>query len=202
LQRVTGTPLLDCHPEAAFRNATTTSQRLYLRFMTDSAMTPNVSLSRATNRVDQKSQKAKIMSHLEYKPPTIEELRSQPWKAVIKESGEPTCSEYGRRFCSLASEEQDPAKKQVWWFFARLTTFGSSLDEGDERFNENVALFLDEDIKLMKEISDEIDNSELKARVCDIIWTRRRTGHFAYVQLAIRAYLNSAKALKEQICVE
>jgi hypothetical protein len=89
------------------------------------------------------------MSKLEYKPPTIEELRSQSWKAVINESRGPTCLEYGLRFGSLASGEQDAAKQQVWWFFARLTTIALSLDESDELFKERVAVFLDEDIELM-----------------------------------------------------
>ena len=49
----------------------------------------------------------------------------------------------------------------------------------------------------MKGISSDIDDPKLKARVCDIIWTRRRKGHFEYVKVAITAYLNSARRILE-----
>lgn len=124
------------------------------------------------------------MAALEYKTPSFDELTEVPRKGVVARSTKATCIEFHSHFCSLAAAEEDPIKKRVWRFLARVTGYGLSLEESDDRFQAAVAALLEEDIKLVKRLVDEVESPELKARLCDIVWTRRRKYNIKYVALA------------------
>ncbi|MCY7273123.1 MAG: DUF4209 domain-containing protein [Phormidesmis sp. CAN_BIN44] len=55
--------------------------------------------------------------------------------------------------------------------------------------------FSDQQLTLLKELAPSIQDSELRARIADILWERRRD--FQMAQLAITSYLESAQRLED-----
>ncbi len=135
------------------------------------------------------------MDKLDYSP-KLEAVRNAPWKEVIASVSEPSCFVYGSRFCSKVAAEDDPDTKEAWRFFARVTSFSMNLDDSNGTLGAIIDAFSDDEIELIKNLIPEIDDPELKARLCDIVWTRRRSHGFKYIKSAIEAYIESARRLE------
>ena len=137
------------------------------------------------------------MSEVIY-PPKKEAFDGCPWNEVVGTVTERTCFAYSNQFCARAVGEEDATKKEAWRYLARITSFSIDSNPSDEGLASKVESFTDEEIELTKDVINLVEDSELRARMADIIWAKQRKGNFACVGIAVEAYLESALGLEQQ----
>lgn len=137
---------------------------------------------------------------------TADSLRNCGWEQVLSEA-KPTSIEYYssplNAAARLAEEQGDDAKEEALALLGAATSMYYARDDKDEPFKplfimggtRSAALvdFEDQHLEPIKAVYQEIADSELRARLADLLWVRRRNHHAARV--AASAYLESAKSL-------
>lgn len=133
---------------------------------------------------------------------TIEDLRSFDFEHVLSRQGDGpddvenrTCENYSENFVEeskLAVSEGDLKKETICDLFVNLTSWRFF-------FNDDVPKpFPPPDIDqshldLLKQFANEISDPELRARIADILWYLRIDKAFQFAELAVDAYLETAK---------
>jgi hypothetical protein len=136
------------------------------------------------------------------------DVRSFPWQDLIQGAPIKECDEYSSIFGKAAKERRDSGDEigdRVFSFFSVITSFFPTYDNRVSPYrsmriepNGTRSLNPDDlaksDLDTLAEIVHEIADPEMRARVADILWIRRRDHKAAH--LAIRAFLESALKLK------
>jgi hypothetical protein len=131
-------------------------------------------------------------------PLTKDDFINSRWLDVINSSERKECPAYNMAFWKKAQEAKGAGnlREQVVFEVLAAVTYGAiKLESTEEFFAEIFQNFTDEHLDFLAEIASEISDPELKARVADILWVRRRDYQMA--QLAITAYLQSATELED-----
>ena len=130
-------------------------------------------------------------------PPQKEAFKSSPWKEVIESVSEKICFTYCNQFCGRAGAEQNTTKKEIWRYLARITSFSIDSDPDGANFRSKVESFTDGEVELAKDLVTLVEDAELRSRMADIVWTKKRKGNFDCLGLAVQAYLQSALGLEK-----
>lgn len=130
------------------------------------------------------------------------------WEDVISGCEERECQNYSRQFFAKAREAKesgDAKAQQVFTLLGAITSLILKSDCDEEPFapmavfqNSRSAILddiSDEYLDVLREVVPEISDAEMRARVADILWTRKRD--FRMAQLAVTSYLESAQNLED-----
>jgi len=123
---------------------------------------------------------------------------SSQWQEVIKECELRECIEYSEQFQKKSQEagaSGDAKNQKLFAVLAHITGVALISDKYEE-FVARGLILSDEDLTFFKEVTPEISDPELKARVADIIWIRQRQGNYQMAQVAVQSYLESAQQLE------
>lgn len=121
-----------------------------------------------------------------------DDFKASDWEAAIQ-SVTPLIVEYYNNALTIkAQTETEDRKKAVLVFLAAVTFIHLSPDfEGKPLPSSD--FYSEEDIAFLADIFEEISDIELKSRVADILWGKKRRPEYA--DAAIISYLESAKRL-------
>ncbi len=139
---------------------------------------------------------------------TREDFLQSGLEDVVAGCGQRRCSAYTSCFAARALEAGaagDSKGQQIYWLLRDITSMHMKLDSPEEPFGP-LAQFnggrtamvgdLDEgNLRLLGEVVGDIGDPELRARIADVLWLRKRD--FRIAELAVSAYLESAKVLED-----
>lgn len=141
----------------------------------------------------------------------LDDLKSQNWEDVLKDIPDRTCDLFSLAFNKAAREAEennDEKSKHILMLFQGMTSMMMHDSEKSHPFTPSIILangsrsaaisdFSDEQLDLFKEWLSVCVDPELKSRIADIIWTRKRQGNHLVAEAAIEAYIESALRMFE-----
>lgn len=140
----------------------------------------------------------------------FESVLSIPADSPLGRAKDRTCMNYERHFVDearRAAEIGDDKRKLICELFAILCSFSLNLD-GNEPYRPkwewgDRRALVPSDLtpasrELLLEVVEHIEDSELRARVADVLWVIR-AGTYQVASLAIDAYLESAARLEDPV---
>ncbi|WLT39423.1 DUF4209 domain-containing protein [Synechocystis sp. B12] len=119
------------------------------------------------------------------------------WQDVVNSSERKDCFFYGRAFWKKSQEAQEVGnfrEQAVFAVLAAVTSAAIKPESTEDFFADIFKNLTDDQLNFLAGIAPQISDPELRARVADILWIRRRDYQMA--QLAIPAYLESATTLE------
>lgn len=129
------------------------------------------------------------------------------WEEPVRESAEKECQRYSGLFFSKAKEAEEANNKEAHEAFTVLggmTSMMLNADSREEPFSPMMVLstgrsaaledFTDNHLDALKDVVAEATDPELRSRITDVIWCRKRDHQMA--KLAVRSYLESAASLR------
>lgn len=138
------------------------------------------------------------------------------WQDVIVNSAEKECAEYSRLFCLMTKDAQasgDLEAQKAFILLGAVTSFMFRLDSKEAPLGpmgtfKNGRTVIPDDLSenhldVFKELVDDVVDAELKARIADVLWIRKRD--FRMAETAIASYAESAENLEVPhwpLCVE
>jgi hypothetical protein len=130
------------------------------------------------------------------------------WESVIAECKEKECNRYSSQFSAKAVEAAqagDADAQEVFRLLSSITSMYLRLDKPDDPFvpmwedrGQRTSIptdFDDSHLNLLQEVAAKISDSELRARLADVLWLRRHD--FRMGELAVTSYLQSAGILED-----
>jgi len=123
---------------------------------------------------------------------------NSPWQDVVNKSERKECLAYNKAFWEKAKEAKKAGRlreQAVFEIIAGVAGTKIKPESTDEYFAKIFHNITDEHLDFLTEIAAEISDPELQARVTDILWVRKR--NYKMAQLAVDAYLQSAKELED-----
>jgi hypothetical protein len=130
------------------------------------------------------------------------------WEEIIKDSKNRECFYYSPLFYSKAYEIEanvDEAKSELFTLLGAITSLILKPGSNSEPFapafvthdsrSPTIDDIYDEHLIFLGEIVHDIIDPEIRARIADILWVRKRDYHMA--ELAINSYLESATNLED-----
>ncbi|WP_293068638.1 MULTISPECIES: hypothetical protein [unclassified Moorena] len=129
-------------------------------------------------------------------PLTKNDFTNTCWQDIVNSSERKDCRTYGRAFWKKVQEAQESGnfrEQAVFEILAVVTNAPINPECNEKLFADRFKNLTEEQLNFLAEIAPEISDHELKARVADILWVRRRDHPMA--QLSITAYLESATTL-------
>ncbi|HCQ22127.1 MAG: hypothetical protein AN481_17035 [Aphanizomenon flos-aquae LD13] len=131
-------------------------------------------------------------------PLTKEDFINSGWKEVVNSSERKECLSYRMTFWNKAKQAEAAVniREQILFeILAFVTGAAINPELNDEFFGEVFSNLAEEYLNFLTEIAPEISDPELQARVADILWVKN--GNYQMAQLAVEAYLESAKQLED-----
>lgn len=129
------------------------------------------------------------------------------WEEAVRESAKKECQRYSGLFFSKAKDAEganDKEAQETFTVLGGITSMMLNADSREEPFSPMMILstgrsaaledFTDNHLDALKEVVDETTDPELRARITDVIWCRKRDHRMA--KLAVRSYLESAASLR------
>ena len=147
-------------------------------------------------------------SNVKGSPITIDDILNSQWKEIIGRADNRECSEYQRLFLAASSESEkngDQRKESVYRLLGDMTSFHMKSDTSKEPFGPMVIMngkrsaipsdLTEEQLGIFLGFLPEIEDAELRARIADVLWMRKRD--YKVAELAISSYIESAKVLED-----
>jgi hypothetical protein len=131
-------------------------------------------------------------------PLTKQDFINSGWKEVVNSSERKECLSYHMTFWNKAKQAEavvNIREQIVFEILAFVTGAAINPELNDEFFGEVFSNLAEEYLNFLTEIAPEISDPELQARVADILWVKN--GNYQMAQLAVEAYLESAKQLED-----
>jgi Domain of unknown function (DUF4209) len=131
-------------------------------------------------------------------PLTKDDFISSHWQDVIESSERKACPDYRNAFQKKAQEAKlagNIREQAVFEILAHVVYYDDIKSESTEQFFVETLNLTDEHLGFLTEIAAEVSDPELQARIADILWVRRR--NYQMAQLAVNAYIESAKTLED-----
>jgi hypothetical protein len=132
---------------------------------------------------------------------------SLAWEEVINECGRKECHSYESGFIAKAKEAAgagDDKAQEIFTLLGAICSLHFKSEDKDEPFGPQLvvatgrSLIVDdltvEHLLVLKEIVYEIQDFEIRARIADILWLKKRD--FMAAGIAVDSYLESAKNLE------
>ena len=137
---------------------------------------------------------------------TIEDLKSCPWREIVNKASQKDCLDYSLLFLEESSKyDEKIAIKNACLLLCRICSICLSHDD-KEIFkpiysNSQDRTMLPQDlpeqyIDVLYKFLSEIDDSELKARIADLIWLKKDKYKIESAHIAIDEYIKSFEVLK------
>lgn len=129
------------------------------------------------------------------------------YESIVAAATEPNCELYADLFArSLASGDAiDEKTAPVLRLLAAVTSLRLREDSEGETFGPaafgyasrgwTIDDFTEPDLDMFAQAAPDVEDAELRARLADVIWVRKRD--FRMAVLAVRSYLEAARALEE-----
>jgi Domain of unknown function (DUF4209) len=131
-------------------------------------------------------------------PLSKDDFISSHWQDVIESSERKACPDYRNAFQKKAQEAKlagNIREQAVFEILAHVVYYDDIKSESTEQFFIETLNLTDEHLGFLTEIAAEVSDPELQARIADILWVRRR--NYQMAQLAVNAYIESAKTLED-----
>jgi len=135
---------------------------------------------------------------------TADDLRACGWKAVVDQAKKKDCFIYSHLFFAKAREAEeanDQKGANALKLFGDVTSMALKSEKTNEPFRPQMTTtngrsaipsdISDEDLASLAALVPDIEDVELKCRIADLLWVRKRDHKMA--ELAIDCYLTSAK---------
>jgi len=139
---------------------------------------------------------------------TKEDVLATSFESIIEETKERDCSSYWMEFRKIASEARegsDEIKAEVLTLLEGVTSLMLRSESPDEPFEPimvmgdtrtaAIADFSEVYIDLFSQILPDVKDAELRARLADVVWVRKRD--YKAAEIAVDSYLDSASTLEE-----
>lgn len=129
---------------------------------------------------------------------TRDDFLNSHWQDVINSCESKTCSEYSRAFWQQAKQAEEIGKvkeQKIFELLAAVTNTMLRQESIEEIFKEFFQNITDEQTDFLSEITPDISDPELQARIADLLWSIKR--NYRMAQVAIPAYLHSATELED-----
>ena len=133
-----------------------------------------------------------------------EDFLKSGWQDVIFEASPRVCSFFSSRFSAKANESTDINIKEILKLLSSITSMYSKLDTPNDPYGPMMTFgdsrtaivedFTEKQLTFFEEILNDITNSELRARIADVLWIRK--GDRKIAELAITSYIESARELE------
>lgn len=135
-----------------------------------------------------------------------EDFDAANWQDIISECNEKMCYKYSSEFLRKAreAEEKTDLKNKTIFQFLGLITRNPLIFDRERReriFNLKNCIekiddqYNDQYIEILKELIQETSDAEMKARIADIIWIKKKDNTFAII--AIDSYIKSSVILED-----
>jgi hypothetical protein len=127
-----------------------------------------------------------------------EDFATSNWENIVNGCNEKKNENYAMLFLAKADEAKlasEVKKQAIFTLLAGITAPSLSPDTSNEPFGQTdfINSINDGYLNALKDWASEINDAELRARIADLIWLKKRD--FSMVQLAIDSYLKSAQNL-------
>lgn len=129
---------------------------------------------------------------------TKDDFINSCWQDVVAECDSKDCLTYKSKFWKKSEEKKQAGKQKeqaVFELLTAITDIPINPELINELFAERLKNLTEEQLDFLEEIIEEISDAELQARIADILWVLKR--NYRMAQLAISAYLQSAKTLED-----
>lgn len=137
---------------------------------------------------------------------TFDELKSCPWKTIISKASNKDCLTYSSLFFDEASKHSEgTAEKRACQLLASLCSMDFA-DAGNEAYtpmysgpNGHTVFPQDlseQHVEALYQFLSEVDDPELKARLADSIWLKKKIYKFESANIAITEYIKTINNLK------
>ncbi|MDQ3743236.1 MAG: DUF4209 domain-containing protein, partial [Acidobacteriota bacterium] len=139
---------------------------------------------------------------------TKEDFFSVGWPEVIAGCEDKECAYFSSRLATRARDAEeagDTKAGQVLALLSSLTSMYLKLDSPEEPFGPMMVFhdrrtaiaddFDEKQLDLLADVVAEVGDPELRARIADVLWLRRRDHRMA--ELAVSSYIESAKRLED-----
>jgi hypothetical protein len=127
---------------------------------------------------------------------------SREWQETIASCERNECFAYCSVFASRSMKALklgDSVGAAAFDLLRRATLAAVNSESRKAPFYEEWLLeFSDDEVVLMAELAPDISDAEMRARLADLIWTRKRDPDMA--RLAVDSYIESARILRDQDC--
>lgn len=140
-------------------------------------------------------------------PITKADFDALPWHDVINECSEKECEAYYSKFYAKAKEAEEAKNEKVQEIYTLLGTicfFHFKPENKDEPFAPMLVMntgrsaivddISDDHIQVLLELLPHVEDPEMRARIADVIWLRKRD--YKAAEVAIESYLESATTLE------
>lgn len=132
-------------------------------------------------------------------PLTKNDFESSQWEELISECDEKECNKYSMIFFDKAREANTANNKtlqEVFYLLYEVTSM--MLDSGSKNdpyssvwgMPDPLSPFSENHLNVLSEIANDVKDAEMRARIADILWLRKRD--YRHAELAIDSYLQSA----------
>ena len=138
---------------------------------------------------------------------TFDDFRACDWPAVIAGASDKECVAYCEAFRARAGQAHADGKEKdrlVFQLLSEICSFGFEPRQIVDPFPPRMTVgnarwpipadVAEDDLLLLGQLAPDIQDSELRARITDLLWVRKRDHRYA--GLAIDAYLSSALTLE------
>jgi hypothetical protein len=138
---------------------------------------------------------------------TLDDFRACEWAAIIATSADKECIAYCEAFRAKAEQARTDVKgnaRRVFELLSEVCSFGFEPRQIVDPFPSKMTLgnarwpiptdISENDLDILGALAFDIQDPELRARIADLIWVRKRDHRHA--ELAIDAYLSSALTLE------
>ena len=120
------------------------------------------------------------------------------WEALLDKSEKREAFNYSMEFLKPLREAVDATATAVYTVLFVVTDVELRADNADEPFGTKFARatarttvpwdLTDDQFTILRELAPDIKDAEMRARVCDLVWTVKR-GNIGLARLAVAAYL-------------
>ncbi len=130
---------------------------------------------------------------------TKKDFESSQWEELISKCSEKECNKYSMIFFEKAREAETAGKKTLQEMFSLLNNITSLMFDPGSKTNpfisvwgssDPLSLFSENHLNVLSEIANDVKDAEIRARIADILWLRKR--NYRHAELAIDSYLQSA----------
>jgi hypothetical protein len=149
------------------------------------------------------------MPRLQNLPLTKIDFDNASWQNLISHTNEKECENYSRQFFQEATEAQarsDAVNEEVFTLLGAVCSMWLRPDTG-EVFHPLFVFYdppmrgfmlsdlSDEHLALLADVATDTSDPEMRARLADVVWVKGRSKFYRLVEIAVRAYLESAKRM-------
>src|SRR5579875_2389178 len=138
---------------------------------------------------------------------TLEDFHNCDWQQAIADAGKRECVAYAEGFRAhkeKAGAANNQRAQRVFEMMERVCSFGFEPSDINDPFPPMVTMgsartatpddVAETELDVLGQVAQEIKEADLRARVADLIWLRKRD--YRYAELAITSYLESASVLE------